>query len=64
MFEATMDFTDETVEERIEAAADGEKLVLVRTTLPIVLLSAGAALLVLGLVLHVARAKSPAHART
>jgi len=64
MFEATMDFTDETVEERIEAAADGEKLVLVRTTLPIVLLLAGAVLLVLGLVLHVTRAKSPAHART
>ncbi|AAZ56492.1 DUF3068 domain-containing protein [Thermobifida fusca] len=63
MFDATMDFTDETVAERVAAAADGDKIILIRTTLPIVLLAVGAVVLVIGLALSLSRTRTPAHAR-
>src|SRR5690606_1219808 len=63
MFDATMDFTDETVAERVAAAADGDKIILIRTTLPIVLLAVGAVVLVIGRALALSRPRTPAHAR-
>lgn len=58
MFEGVLSFSDETVAANIENAASGDLIVLVRSTLPIILLAVGAAALIFGLATSLPREAS------
>ncbi|MBB6170193.1 hypothetical protein HNR23_000253 [Nocardiopsis mwathae] len=63
MFDGDMRFTDETIKSNVETAAEGASLIpLVRTTIPLVLLVTGVALVALGGIL-LATARTAAHGK-
>ncbi|GAA3759413.1 hypothetical protein HDA32_004696 [Spinactinospora alkalitolerans] len=59
LFEGSLEFTDETVDNALETASQSGQITLIRTTLPITLVVVGGGLLILGVLLYVSGRPAP-----